>query len=257
MGGGEVPAVAVRRVRALIATSSVTPADPVEVGTGRADLRMGDAWRSGSEGLPLHLNVGDALLRVALEHVAVAAGHLLVVNPASADLSISDELPVPGGRVDILVAASTPVGARIAVGAVVTGLVSGVIAHDDPEHLPTAIECARREVAALPQSILLASIGLPCLTSRQHQILACMSIGMLQDRPLAQAQNVSTATVKREVRWLLDDLVAPGRHDLARIARQLGFERPLGSRELALLCLAGDDPPTDHLSSGDSSEAGP
>jgi DNA-binding NarL/FixJ family response regulator len=183
----------------------------------------------------LWLDINDAVLRLALKHVTVDAGLIPVSNAADSGLWVTDRLPQRSVSVDILVVHPTPLGGRIALGAMFIGATRTLISAAKPKDLPGAATCLAQGISTVPCDVLDVARRLPDLTPRQCQILTCLAGGCVRDTAVAERISVSPATVKREIQALFEKLTAPGRQDLGERARCLGFGPPLSTLELSLV----------------------
>jgi DNA-binding CsgD family transcriptional regulator len=181
----------------------------------------------------IRLEVQDPVLRLALRHVASEFGHRVVQDEASV-VRVSDQVPTNDGAVDVLAAPASPLGCRIALGALVAGVTTAVISARRPEDLGGALEAIQHDLVSVPIPILAQAHRLPDLSPRHHQILGCLAAGITRDAAIARRLAVSLATVKRSVYELYDTISAPGRPDLAAEARDMGYTRPMTGRLLTL-----------------------
>lgn len=182
------------------------------------------------------LDVEDPVLRLALRHVASELGHVMAQDGSSA-VRVSDRMPTRASTVDVLAAPASPLGCRIALGALVSGIAKTIISARRPEDLGGALEAIRQDLVSVPTTILAQARRLPDLSARHHQILGCLAAGITRDGAIAHRLDVSLATVKRDVNELYDKASAPGRYDLAELARDLGYTQPLPPAVLALATL--------------------
>lgn len=180
------------------------------------------------------LDVDDPVLRLALRHVAAELGLEAVGRGSAGAVRVADQVPGRAGPIDVLAVPASPLGCRIALGAVVSGVTTAVISARQPEDLGGALEAIRQQLVSVPVAILSQAHRLPDLSRRDHQILGCLAAGILRDSAIARRLEVSLATVKRNVNELYDRVPAPGRHDLASVARDLGYTGLMSSGVLSL-----------------------
>lgn len=171
----------------------------------------------------LWLDVDDQVLRLALQQVAAMLGCSTVANPAASNIHVADHLPSNGEIVDVLVATPSPLGARIAVGALSGGAVRAVIPATQPEQLGFAVRALGEGWMTAPSSIVRAARRLPPISQRQHDVLSHLARGVPNDSGLARRLGLSTATVRRVVQELYDLMDLADRHALAERARHLGY----------------------------------
>lgn len=187
---------------------------------------------------PIVLDVRSPVLQLALEHLTGQAGYERVSNTASGAPLVTDRVPRPSESADVLVSEATPLAARMAIGAMVLGVVGAIVSGDDPQRLVTALDMVESGHALMPTAVVQAAWRLPNLSARHHHEMACVAAGILHDGPIAEQLDVSAATAKRDVQQLLRMMGVTARRQLGDVARVLGYREPLSEWEVSLVMAA-------------------
>jgi DNA-binding NarL/FixJ family response regulator len=171
----------------------------------------------------VHLDIGDATLRLALAFAADRAGWAQV-EVARGVVTVADRVPRDAGAppVDVLVVSPSPVAARRALDAFTDGAARGVLRANDPNGLPLALELARRGLGVVPAAVVESARSFPTLDERLQRTLELVLQGWSNPR-IARAVHHSEATTKRDVAELLRRFDAPNRVALAATALRLGL----------------------------------
>jgi DNA-binding NarL/FixJ family response regulator len=168
------------------------------------------------------IDVESNVLHLALDSVATNCGLQPIENCAAATYRVADSSNGHGPPVDVLVVEPVPVRAALALDAVHAGRARAVVSTERPEDLSFAIESVSRAVVTIPTAIVDVA-RLPPLTSRQHRLLGTLTNGHPKVSVIADRLGCSVATIKRELLTLYDAFGVASRHELAEVARSLGY----------------------------------
>jgi DNA-binding NarL/FixJ family response regulator len=169
------------------------------------------------------IEVKNNAVRLALGNVASHHGFRPISNGAMATCRIADDCRDPGDAVDVLVVEALPVRAAMALEAMRTGAARTIILADDPEGLAFAIEGLSKGVATIPAVLIELAGCIPPLTPRQHELLSALVDGHDKVAVIADRLGQSLATIKRDLVRLYESFGVGGRHELAEVARSLGY----------------------------------
>jgi DNA-binding NarL/FixJ family response regulator len=192
-----------------------------------AEARSLDA-RGPTRASTVSIEVQSNALRLALGNVASHNGVRPISNGATATYRVTDDCSDRRDVVDVLVVEALPVRAAMALEALRAGVARTIVLADDPEGLTFAIEALSRGVATVPAVLVELAGCIPLLSPRQHQLLSVLVDGHGKIPVLAGRLGLSVATIKRELLRLYDSFGVSGRHELAEVARSLGY--PCASR---------------------------
>lgn len=180
--------------------------------------------------------ISEPTLRIAVTHLVQECG-LMSVQHDSADIIVSDTSDSQDGFIHVLTVGPSSLAAALALGAVFLGEASAILSTEAPEVLPKVIEMLGTQVGAIPNCVVDNGRQLLALrlSQRQHGLLGVLAAGYAKDVHVARRLGVSLATLKRDVRLLVERTSVSSRYELADLARSLGYSRPLRDAELRLL----------------------
>jgi DNA-binding NarL/FixJ family response regulator len=171
----------------------------------------------------VHLDVNDTTLRLALSFVAEDAGWRRG-GEDEPHLTVSDRLQNACRQhpVDVLVVRAEPAACQAAVHAVAEGRARAVVAADDPERLPAALDAAAAGFVLMAQSIVAIANLAPVLGERLVATLRLVASG-LSNPAIARRLHESESTAKRDVAELVRLLDVSSRAEVSEAANRLGF----------------------------------
>jgi DNA-binding CsgD family transcriptional regulator len=174
----------------------------------------------------LHVQVGNEMLGEALIAAAQRHGwlHQRSWSPGAVrvvDRPVARPDGAPAGNLTVLVCEPTAFAARAALDAVSELLVVAVVCADAPADLVSALDGVRVGRASVPTRVLELAAGMPQLTERQSAVLSAVVAGQT-NAEIGRGQNLSPASVKREMSALYTALGAQTRAALAAAGGLLG-----------------------------------
>jgi DNA-binding CsgD family transcriptional regulator len=203
----------------------------------RPGQRADDAAPPGRRAQTVRIAVVEAPLRIALTHLAGECGLRVVQHDLAADIVVADTSALVSHPVHVLVVGPSSLSAALALGAVFLGQARALLSTDAPEALPRVLGMLASEIGAMPRCVVESGRHVLelRLSQRQHALLGILANGYAKDSQVARRLGVSLATLKREVRMVGERMEVGNRHELADLARSLGYCRPLRESELRLL----------------------
>ncbi|HEX7166314.1 MAG TPA: LuxR C-terminal-related transcriptional regulator [Acidimicrobiales bacterium] len=161
--------------------------------------------------------------RLAAERVIADASYVVVPDLAHADaVVVDDESVATNVPIRVLVVSAVPAWCERARRAVLAGRCAAAITDADLTLVPAAVTAGRAGLATLARPLLALAATVPVLAERQVGVLSALAAGA--SLPVVAARlEVSTATVKRELASLYEEIGVTTRVELVLAARRLGI----------------------------------